>query len=51
MSGNLIENVYRDGCMIAIVISWSVNRSVIWAILHGAFSWLYIFYYEITRKD
>ena len=35
------------GTLIAVIISWSLNKSVLWAILHGIFGWLYIFYYLI----
>lgn len=35
------------GCALAIVISWSVNHSVWWAILHGVCSWLYVIYWCI----
>jgi hypothetical protein len=31
------------------VISWSVHHSILWAIVHGFFSWLYVLYYAITR--
>jgi len=37
------------GSALAIAISWSVNKSVLWAILHGIFSWLYVLYYVIVR--
>ncbi len=37
------------GSALAIAISWSVNKSVLWAILHGVFSWLYVIYYIIVR--
>jgi len=33
------------GTAVAAVISWSVNHSVGWAILHAMFSWFYILYY------
>jgi hypothetical protein len=33
------------GSALAMVISWSVNQSVLWAIIHGIFSWLYVIYY------
>jgi len=35
------------GSMIAITISWSVNKSIAWTILHGIFSWFYVFYYAL----
>ncbi len=37
------------GSALAITISWSVNHSILWAILHGFFSWLYVIYYAVTR--
>ncbi len=37
------------GSALAIAISWSVNHSILWAIVHGIFSWLYVIYYALTR--
>jgi hypothetical protein len=37
------------GSMLAIAISWSVNHSILWMILHGILSWLYVIYYSIKR--
>lgn len=37
------------GTALAIAISWSVHRSVLWAIFQGFFSWLYVVYYVLTR--
>ena len=36
------------GSALAITISWSANKSILWAILHGLFSWLYVLYYAIV---
>jgi len=33
------------GAAIAVTISWSVNQSIWWCILHGIFGWFYIIYY------
>jgi hypothetical protein len=38
------------GSAIAVVCSWQRNRSILWAILAGIFSWLYVFYFALTRK-
>lgn len=35
------------GTALAIAISWSANKSILWAILHGIFSWVYVVYYAI----
>ena len=37
------------GSALAIVISWSLNKSVLWAIIHGIFSWLYVIYYILIH--
>ena len=47
----IVDHGISLGSAIAVVISWSRNNSVIWAIVHGIFSWLYIIYYLITRDD
>ena len=33
------------GTALAICISWSQNASILWAIVHGIFSWLYVIYF------
>ncbi len=38
------------GTIIAVVISWSRNKSILWAILHGIFGWLYVIYAIIVGK-
>jgi hypothetical protein len=37
------------GSALAIVISWSVNQSILWAIFHGFLSWFYVLWYVVTR--
>jgi hypothetical protein len=37
------------GSALAIAISWSVNKSLLWAIIHGILSWIYVVYYAIMR--
>jgi hypothetical protein len=37
------------GSALAITISWSLHKSILWAILHGIFSWFYVIYFAITR--
>jgi hypothetical protein len=36
------------GTALAITISWSVNKSIVWAIIHGLLSWLYVIYYAVS---
>lgn len=33
------------GSALAIAISWTANKSLFWAIVHGIFSWFYVIYY------
>jgi len=37
------------GTALAIAISWSQHHSILWAMLHGVLSWLYVIYFAITR--
>lgn len=46
---NYIESGITFGCALAIVISWSVNKSILWACIHGCLSWIYVIYYAVTR--
>lgn len=45
----IIRNGISFGSVLAIVISWSLNHSVLWAIAHGVLSWVYVIYYLIVR--
>lgn len=35
------------GSALAMVLSYSINKSILWAILHGIFSWVYVIYFAI----
>jgi hypothetical protein len=37
------------GSAIAVAISWSLHKSIVWAIVQGFFGWFYVLYYAITR--
>lgn len=37
------------GSALAVAISWSLHKSIVWATIHGIFSWLYVLYYALTR--
>lgn len=36
------------GVALATAISWSVSKSIGWAIFQGGLSWLYVVYYAIA---
>ena len=35
------------GSMLAVTISYGINHSFWWALLHGFFGWLYLIYYGL----
>ena len=37
------------GSALAIAISWGQHHSILWAILQGVLSWLYVIYFAFTR--
>jgi hypothetical protein len=37
------------GSAIAVAISWSLHKSILWAAIHGFLSWFYVLYYAFTR--
>jgi len=37
------------GNALAIAIAWSQDHSVLWAIIDGFFSWLYVLFYLLFR--
>lgn len=39
------------GSVLAVVCSWERNRSILWAIIASLFSWFYVLYFALTRRD
>lgn len=37
------------GTIIAVVVSWSRNKSILWAIIHGILGWLYVIYALLVK--
>ncbi|MEI7862559.1 MAG: hypothetical protein WCJ21_08010 [Planctomycetota bacterium] len=46
----VVRNGVSLGTVIAVVCSWQRNRSILWAILAGILSWLYVLYFALTRR-
>ena len=44
-----IREGFGFGSALAIAISYANNHSVIWAIIHGLFSWLYVIYFVLFK--
>lgn len=48
-SSSAVSSGIGFGCALAITISYTTNKSIIWAMIHGAFSWGYVIYHAITQ--
>lgn len=46
-SGQVVRTGLSFGSALAMVISWTANKSLLWAIVHGLLSWLYVIYYAL----
>jgi hypothetical protein len=46
--GGAVRAGISFGSALAIAISYVQNESILWAILHGIFSWLFVIYAAIT---
>lgn len=46
-SGQAIRAGVSFGSALAMVISWSANKSLLWVIVHGLLSWIYVVYYAV----
>jgi hypothetical protein len=51
LSNKAIDGGIGLGSIIAVVASWSRNKSVLYAILHGFLGWAYVIYFVFTREE
>jgi len=49
MSKSSAEHGVTFGCCLAMVLSYAVNKSILWAIVHGVCSWFYVIYFAVTN--
>ena len=49
-SQNILESGVGLGAVIAVVTSWSRNRSILWAVFHGICGWFYVVYFALSRS-
>ncbi|WP_339659466.1 hypothetical protein [uncultured Polaribacter sp.] len=47
LGNTIIKNGIGMGSVIAIVISWDRHKTILYAIVHGLFGWLYVIYYAL----
>ena len=45
----VVRNGVGFGSALAIAISYTAHQSVLWAIIHGFFSWFYVVYFVLAR--
>ena len=38
------------GAVVAVVLSWERNHSILWAIIHGFFGWWYVLYAYLFKQ-
>lgn len=48
-SGDAAKAGIGLGSAIAVAISWSLHKSIVWALVHGVLGWFYVGYYAFTR--
>ncbi|WP_025124135.1 hypothetical protein [Myroides odoratimimus] len=39
------------GSLIAVFLSWTRNKSILWAIVHFFLGWLYVIYYFFSNNS
>jgi ABC-type Fe3+-siderophore transport system permease subunit len=49
MQGTVVKSGIGFGSALAIVISYTAHKLVLWAIIHGIFSWFYVVYFLIKQ--
>lgn len=49
MQGTVVKSGVGFGSALAMVISYTAHKSVLWAIIHGIFSWFYVIYFLLKQ--
>lgn len=45
--GYSVALFYLPGVTLSMILSWSVNVSIFWTIIHGYLSWIYVTYFIV----
>ncbi len=52
--GLFVHSIFKNGMglgsLIAVLVSWERNKSILWAVLHAIFGWVYVIYFALTRN-
>jgi len=50
VSKSILKDGVSLGSVIAVVISWDRNKSILLALLHAVLSWIYVIYIALTKE-
>lgn len=50
VGGDTVKAGIGFGTALAIAISYAHNHSILWAIVHGILSWLFVIYAALTYR-
>ncbi|MGN6513384.1 MAG: hypothetical protein ACTHKZ_07420 [Lysobacteraceae bacterium] len=48
--GQVVRAGVSFGSALAIAISWTTHKSLLWAIIHGLLSWVYVGYFALRYR-
>ena len=46
---DVVKSGIGFGSALAIAVSYTTHKSILWAIVHGVFGWFYVGYFLLTR--
>lgn len=49
-AGSSVGCITIIGCAVAAVLSWISNASLVWAVIHGFFGWIYVIYWLVVKN-
>lgn len=49
-SSNVATASIGFGAALALVMSWTANKAVLWALIHGVLGWIYVIYYLLFKE-
>lgn len=50
INNTVVKSGIGLGTVVAVVTSWDRNKSLLLAVIHGVFGWLYVIYFALTQK-
>ena len=48
-SKTVVSTGISMGTALAMILSYSANKSILWAIVHGVLSWFYVVYFALFK--